>query len=222
VTDWLGQRKHPRYPIVAPVLYGLEGSDSVVTVGGWTRDLSEGGACLELPDRVEVSALIRVFLRMDQGGYSTEGRVIWAERPPQTEGGFYGVAISQMVSAQHEVLRAFLSRKRMVWQAVVRIPLDCTVTYQVKGQPRSPRQGHTENVSRRGLLLRLPSMHASGTSLEVVLHTPHGHLVAGGTVVRVDPREAQTPREPIRHGFQFTDISHATQMTLGRVLAEAR
>jgi hypothetical protein len=64
-------------------------------------------------------------------------------------------------------------------------------------------------------------VYSPGTSLEVSLHTPHGRLTAEGMIVRVEPLEAQTPGEPIRHGFHFTDISHATQMTLGRVLAEA-
>ncbi len=31
----------------------------------------------------------------------------------------------------------------------------------------------------------------------------------------------EIPGEPIRHGFQFTDISHSTGMTLGRILVEA-
>jgi hypothetical protein len=222
MTDWLGRRKYARYPIVTPALYGLKGAEPVMAGAGWTRDLSEGGACLELPDRLEVSALIHLFLRTDQGGISIEGQVIWAEGPLQTGGVLHGVAFAQMVSGQHQAVRDLLFRKRMVWQAVVRIPLELPVTYQLKSQPRSLHQGQTENVSRRGLLLRLPLVYSPGTSLEVALHTPHGHLTAEGMIVRVEPLEAQTLGEPIRHGFHFTDISHAAQMALGRVLAEAR
>ena len=222
MTDWLGRRKHPRYPIVVPILYGPDSSDSVMAGAGWTRDLGEGGAGLELPERLEVSAPIRLLFRTDQGGIAAEGQVIWAEGPLQTGGVLHGVAFTRMVSAQHQAMQDLLLRKRMVWQGVVRIPLELSVTYQLKGQPRSLHQGQTENVSRRGLLLRLPLVYSPGTSLEVTLHTPHGHLAAEGTIVRVEPLEAQTPGEPIRHGFHFTDISHATQMTLGRVLAEAR
>jgi len=222
VTDWLGRRKHPRYPIVVPILYGLDCSDSVMAGAGWTRDLGEGGAGLELPERLEVSAAIRLLFRTDQGGIAAEGQVIWAEGPLQTGGILHGLAFTHMVSAQHQAIRDLLLRKRMVWQGVIRIPLELSVTYQLKGQPRSLHQGQTENVSRRGLLLRLPLVYSPGTSLEVTLHTPHGHLTAEGMIVRVEPLEAQTPGEPIRHGFHFTDIRHATQMTLGRVLAEAR
>jgi hypothetical protein len=222
VTDWLGRRKHARYPIVVPILYGPGGCESILAGAGWTRDLSEGGACLELPDRLEVSALTRLFLRTDQGGIATKGQVIWTEGPLQAGGILHGLVFTQMVSAQHQALRDLLLRKRMVWQAVVRIPMELSVTYQLRGQPRSLHQGQTENVSRRGLLLRLPLVYSPGTLLEVTLHTPHGPLPAEGTIVRVEPLEAQTPGEPIRHGYHFTDISHATQMTLGRVLAEAR
>jgi hypothetical protein len=222
MTDWLGRRKYARYPIVIPALYGLKGAEPVMAGAGWTRDLSEGGACLELPDRLEVSALIHLFLRTDQGGISIEGQVIWAEGPLPTGGILHGVAFTQMVSGHHQAMRDLLLRKRMVWQAVVRIPLELPVTYQLKSQPRSLHQGQTENVSRRGLSLRLPLVYSPGTSLEVALHTSHGHLTAEGMIVRVEPLEAQTLGEPIRHGFHFTDISHAAQMALGRVLAEAR
>jgi hypothetical protein len=222
VTDWLGRRKHARYPIVVPILYGLECSNPVMASAGWTRDLSEGGTCLELSERLEVSALIRLFLRTDQGGIATQGQVIWIEGPLQTGGTLHGVIFTRMNSAQSQAVHELLSRKRMVWQAVVRIPLELPVIYQLKGQPRSLHQGQTENVSRRGLLLRLPLVYLPGTLLEVTLHTPRGHLTAQGTIVRVIPLEAQMPGEPIRHGFHFTDISHATQITLGRVLAEAR
>ncbi len=222
MTDWLGRRKHARYPIVVPILYGPECSSAVLTGAGWTRDLGEGGACLELPERLEASVLIQLFLRTEQGGISTQGQVIWVEGPLQTGGILHGVSFIRMISAQSQAMQELLLRRRMVWRAVVRIPARIPVIYQIKGQPRSLHQGQTENVSRRGLLLRLPLAYPPGTSLEVTLHTPHGHLPAEGTIVRVEPLEAQRPGEPIRHGFHFTDISHATQTTLGRVLAETQ
>ena len=222
MTDWLGRRKHARYPIVVPILYAPECSDSVMASAGWTRDLSEGGACLELPEKLETSALIRAMLRTDQGSFETCGQVIWAEGPLQTGGTLHGVTFARMLPAQHQAVEGLLVRRRVVWRAVVRIPVELPVIYQLKGQPRSFHQGQTENVSRRGLLLRLPRVYSPGTTLEVTLHTPHGHLAAEGTVSRVEPLDAQTPGKPIRHGFHFTEISYATQTTLARVLAEAQ
>ena len=110
----------------------------------------------------------------------------------------------------------------MVWRAVVRIPVQFPVIYQLKGQPRSFHQGQTENVSRGGLLLRLPRVYSPGTTLDVTLRTARGDLAVEGTINRVEPLDAQTPGKPIRHGFQFTDVSYATQTTLAQVLAEAQ
>lgn len=222
MTEWLGRRKHARYPIVVPVLYGLKSAGPEMTGAGWTRDVGEGGACLELDERLDVSALIRLLSRTDQGLIATEARVIWTSGSPATEGIVHGVAFTPGMASAHQALRELLLRKRMVWQGVVRIPVTLSVTYQLKGQPRSSNQGQTENASRRGLALRLPLAYPPGTCLEVTLHTSDGPLKAEGTIVRVDPLEAQIAGEPIRHGFHFTDINHAAQMRLGRILAEAR
>lgn len=222
MTEWLGRRKHPRYPIVMPVLYGLKGAGPEMTGAGWTRDVGEGGACLELAERLDVSALLRLVLRTDQGRIATEARVIWTGGSPVTGGIVHGVAFAPRMASEQQALRELLLRKRMVWQGVVRIPVRLSVTYQLKGQPRSSNHGHTENASRRGLALRLPLAHPPGTCLEVTLHTSEGPLKVEGAIVRVDPLEAQNPGEPIRHGFHFTEISHAAQMRLGRILAEVR
>lgn len=221
MTDWLGRRKYPRYPIVIPFLYGLKGAGPVLAGAGWTRDLSEKGACLELPERLDASALIRLLIRTDQGSIAAEAEVVWTAESRLMEGIFHGVIFAQGSSAQRDALQDLLSRKMMVWQAVVRIPVELPVIFQLKGQPRSMNQGHTENVSRRGLSLRLPLVHPIGTLLEVTLQTPHGPIKVEGTIARVEPLDAQIQGKPIRHGFHFTDISHAAQMALGRVLAEA-
>ena len=221
MTDWLGRRKHARYPIVVPMLYAFECSDSVTTNAGWTRDLSEGGACFELAERLEASASIRATLRTDQGNIETCGQVIWAEGPLQTGGILHGITFVRMLPAQHQTVQGLLLRRRMVWRAVVRIPVQLPVIYQLKGQPRSFHQGQTENVSRGGLLLRLPRVYPPSTTLEVTLRTARGDLAVEGTIAHVEPLDAQTPGKPIRHGFQFTDVSYATQTTLARVLAEA-
>jgi hypothetical protein len=133
----------------------------------------------------------------------------------------HGVAFTHAAPDQGQAVRDLLIRKRMAWQGIVRIPLDIPVSCQPKGQPRSLHHGRTENISRRGLSLRLPLVVPPGNLLEVTLHTAHGPLTAEGRIVRVEPLEAQIPGEPIRHGFHFTEINGSTGMTLARVLAEA-
>ena len=221
MPDWLGQRHFPRYPIVVAALYTLEGPPPEKTGAGWTRNLSEGGACLELTERLDLSTSLRVRLRTDQGCIAGQARVIWVGEPDPTGGILHGMTFTQLAPVQHQALRELLARRSSVWRAVVRVPQEIPVTCQIKGQARSPLQGRTGNISRRGLSLHLPLAIPPGSALEVTLHSSHGPLTVEGTIVRVEPLDAQIPGEPIRHGFQFTDISYSTGMTLGRILMEA-
>jgi len=220
MRDWLGRRAFARYPIVVPGLYATENPGPGRSGAGWTCNLSEGGACLELPDPIDPSTHLALVLRTDQDRLSMDGRVVWAKSLGPENGTIHGVAFDRASPDQHQALRNLLHRKGMVWRAVVRVPIEIPVICHPKGQPRSLHQGRTENVSRRGLCLRLHLVIPAETLLQVTLHTAHGHLVAEGMIVRVEPLEAQIPGEPIRHGFRFTEIRPPTVMALSRVLAE--
>jgi hypothetical protein len=221
MRDWLGRRAFPRYPVVVPVLYATKKGDPAWSGAGWTRNLSEGGACLELSEHIDPSIPLSLLLRTDQGRVSVEGQVVWNKQLEPANGTIHGVAFDRVFSDRYRALRDLLNRKGMVWRAVVRVPIELPVICYPKGQPRSLHQGRTENISRRGLCLRLHLVIPPETPLEVTLQTAHGPLTADGAIVRVEPLEAQIPGEPIRHGFRFTEIRCSTAMTLGRVLAEA-
>ena len=220
MRDWLGRRAFARYPIVVPVLYATKSPEPVRSGAGWTCNLSEGGACLELSDRIDPSTHLALVLRTDQDRVSMEGRVVWTKQLGPENGTIHGVAFDRTSPDQHQALKDLLRRKGMVWKGVVRIPVDLPVICRPKGQPRSLHQGRTENVSRGGLSLRLYLVVPTGTHLEVTLQTAQGHLPTEGTIVRVEPLEAQIPGEPIRHGFRFTEIRPPAVMALSRVLAE--
>jgi hypothetical protein len=221
MRDWLGRRAFARYPIVVPILYATNRIDPVRSGAGWTCNLSEGGACLELPDPIDPSTHLALVLRTDHDRVSMEGRVVWTKSLGPENGTIHGVAFDRASSGQHQALKDLLHRKGMVWRAVVRVPIEIPVICHPKGQPRSLHQGRTENVSRRGLCLRLHLVIPAETLLEVTLHTAHGHIVVEGMIVRVEPLEAQIPGQPIRHGFRFTEIRTPAVMALSRVLAEA-
>jgi len=221
MTNWLGRRKFPRYPIVLPVRHEIARSDRPQSGTGWTRDLSEAGGCLELLERFEPVTVLGLSLRGDLGRISLEATVVWICQARDPGAILYGVSFRPLSARERELLHGLLIRKRMVWQGVIRVPMDLPVTCLMRGQARPPFHGRTENASRGGLLLRLPVMCGVGTPLEVTLRTPNGPLGAEGTVVRVEPRDAQVPGTPIGHGFQFTSISAAAQMALSRVLADA-
>ncbi len=221
MTNWLGRRKVPRYPIVLPVRHQIAGSDQLRSGTGWSRDLSEAGACLELSERFEAGMVLGLNLRGDLGRISLEAAVVWTCQAQEPGAILHGVCFRPFSMREREALHGLLIRKRMVWQGMIRVPIDLPVTCLLRRQGRPPCHGRTENASRGGLLLRLPVACGVGTPLEVTLATPNGPLRAEGTVVRVEPRSAQVPGIPIGHGFQFTSISPAAQMGLGRVLAEA-
>jgi hypothetical protein len=221
MMSWLGRRKYPRYPIVVPVRREIAAADCPQPGAGWTRDLSEAGACLELPERFAPATLLGLSFRGDLGRISLEATVAWICQAREPGTTLHGVTFRPLSTRERELLHGLLVRKRMVWQGMVRVPTDLPVICLMRGQSRSPFHGRTENASRGGLLLRLPVMCVVGTPLLVTLRTPVGPLGAEGTVVRVEPRDAQVPGTPIRHGFQFTSISAKTQMGLSQVLTDA-
>jgi len=103
-----------------------------------------------------------------------------------------------------------------------RYPIQLPLLHRpIAPSPSSAGVGWTRDVSRGGLLLRLPQVLPPGTALELTLPTPTGPLPVAGTVVWVAPPEARTPDLPIRHGLRFTALDWATALSLGRVLAEA-
>ncbi len=220
MRDWLGRRAFTRYPIVVPNLFTAKDVDPVRSGAGWTCNLSEGGTCLELSEHLDPLTHVSLLLRTDQGRVSIEGQVVWTKQLGPEKGTIHGIAFDRAYSDQQRTLRDLLHRKGMVWRAVVRIPMELPAICHPKGQPRSLHQGRTENISRRGLCLRLHLVIPPETPLEITLTTAYGHLTAEGMIVRVEPLEAQIPGEPIRHGFRFTEIGCPTAMTLGRILAE--
>jgi hypothetical protein len=221
MMNWLGRRKFPRYPIVLPVRHEVAGSDRPRPGSGWTRDLSEAGGCLELLEGFEPATVLGLSLRGDLARISLEATVAWTcpARDPGTI--LHGVSFRPLPVRAREMLHGLLIRKRMVWQGVIRVPLELPVTCLMPGQVKPPLHGRTENASRGGLLLRLPILCGAGTPLAVTMRTPQGSLGAEGTVVRVEPRDSQVPGILIGHGFQFTRISAADQMALSRILADA-
>jgi hypothetical protein len=188
---------------------------------GWTRNLSEGGACLELAERFSPRVPLRVRLQTDQGAIEVEARVIWAGEPASPAGGIpHGVAFTRVAPDQRPALRGLLVSKGPVRHAGSRLPLDLSVTCTRRDREGPPFQGRTGNISRGGLLLHLPEALRPGTPLEVILHTASELLTVQGTVVWADPPERRGASEPVRHGLRFTDLDHSLCSALGLLLAD--
>ncbi len=209
-----------RYPMVLPLQHTRPGSPGPPGVG-WTRNLSEGGACVELADRLRPPLVLQLRLRAAQGAIEAEARVSW-QRDLPAAGPLrrHGVRFTHLAPAQHQALRELLLAQRQEQRAGVRLPAALGVTCHVQGGAGPPLRGQTGNLSRAGLLLRLAQALPPGTAVALTLHAPRGPLPAAGEVVWVDPGYRQSFGEPIRHGVRFTALGGPTSLALARLLVE--
>jgi c-di-GMP-binding flagellar brake protein YcgR len=221
MVEYAIQRRFPRFPIKLPVLYKMLEPTPGKPGVGWTRDLSEGGACLELADRLEASSVLRLLLRSDRRGLELDAVVIWSG-PPGSQGGgvLHGVSFIEADPAHQQALREVLVDHRVQHrEAGVRVPLEIPVRCRAKGAAGLPVEGRTGDVSRGGLLLRLPLVIPPPAVVEVVLPTARGPIQAEGEIVWVESLAARKPGEMVRHGLRFTELTWPNQLTLGLLLA---
>lgn len=216
------RRRLPRFAVHLPFLYTAQGPATTTVGAGWTRSLSEGGATVDLSERLRPQTQLRLRLQTDRGAIETDAEVVWnGGRAPETGGVIHGLTFTQIAPDQFQTLRSMFRPLSMMRCAGVRLPLDLPVTCHPKNPPGPPIQGRTANMNRGGLLLRLPRLLAPGTILEVSLHTPKEPLTVDGAVVWVEPHEIWTPGESIGHGFRFTALDSFTLLSLGLLLVEA-
>ena len=221
MLDTSERRGSARYLIGLPLLYkSREPAPSRVGVG-WTHNLGEGGSCVELNECLPRQAPLTVRLQTDRGPIDVEGQVVWVGEATSTVGGIpHGLAFAQIAPADSQTLRALLLAEGETRQAGVRLPLEVAVTCRPKEHAGPPVDGETGNMSRGGLLLRLPQIVPPETLLELTLHTPQGPVTAEGAVVWVEPEAQRRPGEPIRHGLRFTVLGWSTSLSLGLFLVE--
>lgn len=215
------RRQSTRHVVQLPFLHKA-GRPLPMRAGvGWTRNLCEGGACVELAERLQVELPLRVRLQTERGPLDLEGRVVWAADPASGETGIlHGVAFDPIPPDRLQALRDLLLPKGEMRPAGVRLPVELSVTCQPRGQAGPPLHGQAVNVSRGGLLVRLPEVLPRETVVVLTLHTPHGPFTAEGAVVWVDPLQRRTPGEPIRHGLRFTALGWSSALSLGLVLVK--
>jgi hypothetical protein len=218
-SSWAGHR-FPRYQIRLPVLQKTAPTANRVEVG-WTRDLSEGGACLELPTRLPSPSRIWLRLQADRGPIELEARVAWSGEPPAPgRGAVHGVAFLGTTGTQRLALHEMLAARGQASESGVRLLLDLPVTCRPGSEPESPLRGRTVELSRGGVLLLLDRPLPSGTSMEVRLHTPRGSLSAEGVVIWAGLPGEGCGSAPVQHGLRLTSLGWSTPLVLGLVLAD--
>jgi len=221
MSEWANKRRHPRYPIRLPVLYKVTAPALGKAGVGWTRDLSERGACLELTEHIEPMSVLTLVLRTDKGSPELEAVVLWAAKSGVAgQAALHGVSFAHLTGEQQKAVYDLLPQKGHARLEGYRRPLELPVVCRPKGRTDPILRGRTGDVSRGGLFLLLPEAIPPDSVLQITIQTTRGNVEAEGTIVWVDPVEQQTPGGLVRHGFKFTDISWPNQMTLGLLLAE--
>jgi len=198
------RRRFPRFQIQVPFLYTAHVPIPAVWEAGWTRSLGESGATVELSDRLRPRTAVQLRLRAEQGVVEVEAGVIWSGERVSEGGLVHGLSFTHIGRDDAQVLRKIFRPLPVMRRGGVRLPLDVPITCRPKNLAGTPLQGRTEDVTRGGLMLRLPRLVPPGTPLEVTLHAAKEPLTVDGVVVWVEPPEIWKPGESIGHGFQFT------------------
>ena len=103
------KRKILRSEIKRPVLYRRKAPGSIKAGVGWTQNLSEEGACLELSDRIEESSVIQLLFQTDHGALAVGAVVIWAAALRERgEGVLHGVDFHDLTPDQRQALHELL------------------------------------------------------------------------------------------------------------------
>jgi len=103
------KREVPRSAIKLPVLYRRKAPAPVKAGVGWTHNLGEEGACLELTDRLEASSALQLVFQTDQGCLNLSAMVIWAAGiSSKGEGVLHGVTFPELTPDQRQDLRELL------------------------------------------------------------------------------------------------------------------
>lgn len=213
-------RKHRRHPVVLSIVYQRTDAEETWRGVGWTRNLSEGGACLELGEALPQGATLRVALQADQSRLWMDAEVVWAGRAGEvTDGIPHGIAFVQVTGEQAKALGGLVGRLGRLRGVAVRVPLRCPVACRVAGESIPPLQGQTGDISRRGLSVSLPGRLPEASEIEVTLPTREGPLTVRATVVWVDPAGGK-PDEGVHHGLEFGRLNWEDEVSLGLLVAE--
>lgn len=221
MTDLALERRYPRYLVHLPFLYRANTPGSSGLEMGWTFDLSERGACVELAQRFPPPMSLHLILQTERASIEVDAEVVWAGTPALPGGILHGVIFTWTAAEHLQALRDLLPSMGPAGSTGVRLQLDLPITCHLNGHVGPLLEGRTGDISREGLLIFLPRMIEQDTELEITVHTPVEPLTMPGKIVWVRSPENATPGEPIAHGFRFTSLRWCTPLILATLLGKA-
>jgi hypothetical protein len=173
-----------------------------------------------LAERFDVDALLRVRIQTDRGPIETEAKVVWigASTPAGAEN-YYGLTFTHIAPQHLQVLRDMILPLSMVAHAGMRLAMNLAVTCRRKNAGGPPLKGQTAEMSRGGMLLRLPRPIDPGAVVELTIQSSNGPFALEGAIVWIQPPEEREPGELIDHGVRFTSSTWSVSLALGFLLA---
>ncbi len=184
---------------------------------GQTRDLSETGACLDLPEPLPPGTLVGLIVDWEAGPLALEATVVWGQRARQPGGSIrHGVAFSVLSRDQQQRLGTLLRqhgtvRSRMALSEP--LPLRARATLEVRLLDLSPGGARIEHYS----LLR------PGAPCALEFPAPRAPLILTAQVVRsaiAGVEEDPTGGRLLRYesGLAFVNVTPEQQTALTLLL----
>ncbi|HSD52255.1 MAG TPA: PilZ domain-containing protein [Candidatus Methylomirabilis sp.] len=228
--EGLIRRRFPRYPFQLPFRYRVHPVPANTPPRGgvgWTRQLSEGGAGVELGELLTPGWALTLQAQTTQGPREVQAQVVWSQKPVEGDGGILHGLVFTAVEAKllhafrdiFQVLNVFQDLSRTP-RAGLRLPIATPAICQARYPPGPLLQSRTGNISRQGVLLLISAVMAPGTVLAVTLGSPQGTVSLEGVVVWRDMSARAALDEFVRHGVQLTTRDWAMALALGSLAVE--
>jgi hypothetical protein len=208
-----------RYLMDLPFFYTATLTPGPTTGSGRTRDISEAGACLDLPEALPPGARVRFVCQTEAESLALEAEVVW-QRPSPLPGGhtLHGVRFPPLTAVERRSLQALFQRKGASRVRVQRLAAALPVRCRPTGGVTPALRGWTAELSREGCALLLPDRLPAGTPVEVTLTTPRGECTAPATVVWTAAEATGANPPLIRHGVRFAESDLVRNILIGLVV----
>ena len=209
-----------RYGAALPFAYRRPGQVGDRLTPGWTRDLSERGAWVVLPEPLAVATALEVRFGTRADAPWISAQVAWRRSEAGCPGyHLHGVAFAALPLAQRHVLRALLASARP--QGALRWYGGLALAWQRAGETGAPLHGRIRDLSEGGAAVWLPVVMPPGTVVRVWVETAFGTITAEAQVVWAEG--AGRPRGTlILHGLRFLRLGMASSLPLSLLLAGVR
>lgn len=209
-----------RCVIDLPFRYRQSGEAAYRPGLGWTRDLSGGGAWVELPEQVAPPTLLEVSLQAPGEPLRLAAQVVWGCHESHGLSRLHGVRFLRVTPAQRQRLGVLLSHQKS--RGVGRLYCTLAATCRSKGAAGDPLPCETRDLSSGGVALRLPASVPPGTHVQVTIPTVFGVVTADAEVVWAEPPDARPRGAPCRHGLRFLRVESSSELPLRLLLAGRR